>query len=157
MNDNILKAISAGAFSAITLSALVFLDSLDDYGIWLMAPFGATAVLVFGVPSSPLARPKNVIVGHFLTALIGVIFTSFIGVDPLSIAIATGLAISVMMLTKTVHPAAGANPILIMVTGQSWTFLFMPVLVGTVFIVLCGLLSQWLLKNSFVRHKKTAV
>ncbi|OUS68672.1 hypothetical protein B5G52_18930 [Pseudoalteromonas sp. A601] len=156
MNGDVLKAISAGVFSAITLSVLVFLDSLGNYGIWLMAPFGATAVLVFGVPSSPLAKAKNVIGGHFLTALIGVVFVNYIGVDTVSIAMATGLAISMMMLTNTVHPAAGANPILIMVTGQSWPFLIAPVLVGTIFIVLCGYLSQRLLKGYLFRHKKTA-
>lgn len=156
MSNGVLKAISAGVFSAITLSVLVFLDSLGNYGVWLMAPFGATAVLVFGVPSSPLAKAKNVIGGHFLTALIGVIFVNYIGVDTASIAMATGLAISMMMLTNTVHPAAGANPILIMVTGQSWAFLITAVLLGTIFIVLCGYLSQWLLKEYLFRHKKTA-
>ncbi|MDN3380020.1 MULTISPECIES: HPP family protein [unclassified Pseudoalteromonas] len=156
MSNGVLKAISAGVFSAITLSVLVFLDSLGNYGVWLMAPFGATAVLVFGVPSSPLAKAKNVIGGHFLTALIGVIFVNYIGVDTASIAMATGLAISMMMLTNTVHPAAGANPILIMVTGQNWVFLITPVLLGTIFIVLCGYLSQWLLKEYLFRHKKTA-
>ncbi|MGB1292469.1 MAG: HPP family protein [Pseudoalteromonas sp.] len=156
MNNDALKAISAGLFSAITLSVLAWLDNLGSYGIWLMAPFGATAVLVFGVPSSPLAKAKNVIGGHFLTALIGVVFVNYIGVDTASIAVATGLAISMMMLTNTVHPAAGANPILIMVTGQSWTFLITPVLMGTIFIVLCGYLSQWLLKAYLFKHKKTA-
>ncbi|TGE84102.1 hypothetical protein C7Y70_07615 [Pseudoalteromonas sp. KS88] len=156
MNNDALKAISAGLFSAITLSVLAWLDNLGSYGIWLMAPFGATAVLVFGVPSSPLAKAKNVIGGHFLTALIGVVFVNYIGVDTASIAVATGLAISIMMLTNTVHPAAGANPILIMVTGQSWTFLITPVLMGTIFIVLCGYLSQWLLKAYLFKHKKTA-
>jgi len=156
MNNDALKAISAGLFSAITLSVLAWLDNLGSYGIWLMAPFGATAVLVFGVPSSPLAKAKNVIGGHFLTALIGVVFVNYIGVDTASIAVATGLAISIMMLTNTVHPAAGANPILIMVTGQSWTFLITPVLMGTIFIVLCGYLSQWLLKAYLFKQKKTA-
>ena len=148
---------SAGVLSAMTLGVLIFLNNLGSYGVWLMAPFGATAVLVFGIPTSPLAKPKNVIVGHFLTALIGVFFVNFIGADPLSIAIATGLAISVMMLTKTVHPAAGANPILIILTGQSWGFLIMPVLIGTVFIVLCGFLSQWFLKQHLAGYKKTAI
>lgn len=156
MNNDALKAISAGLFSAITLSVLAWLDNLGSYGIWLMAPFGATAVLVFGVPSSPLAKAKNVIGGHFLTALIGVVFVNYIGVDTASIAVATGLAISIMMLTNTVHPAAGANPILIIVTGQSWTFLITPVLMGTIFIVLCGYFSQWLLKEYLFKHKKTA-
>ncbi|MBB1334238.1 MULTISPECIES: HPP family protein [unclassified Pseudoalteromonas] len=157
MNDVFYKAVIAGIFSALTLSVLAYLESLGNYGVWLMAPFGATAVLVFGVPKSPLAKAKNVIVGHFITAVIGLAFISFIGVDPISIAIATGLAVTAMMLTNTIHPAAGANPILIMVSGQSWDFLIMPVLVGTVFIVICGYISGWLnTKLNVVGHKKTA-
>jgi CBS-domain-containing membrane protein len=71
MNDVFYKAVIAGIFSALTLSVLAYLESLGNYGVWLMAPFGATAVLVFGVPNSPLAKAKNVIVGHFITAVIG--------------------------------------------------------------------------------------
>jgi CBS-domain-containing membrane protein len=60
------------------------------------------------------------------------------------------------MLTDTLHPAAGANPILLMQSMQSWDFLVMPVLIGTVFIVLFGYLSQWILSNQLNSHKKTA-
>lgn len=107
-----------------------------------MAPFGATTVLVFGVPESPLAQPRNVILGHLLTALIGVCFTEFVGVTPFSLAAATGFAVSAMLLTKTTHPPAGANPLLIMLTGQSWGFLLAPVLLGAVIIVLVGKCTQ---------------
>ncbi|EEY37018.1 HPP family protein [Vibrio mimicus MB451] len=112
-----------------------------------MAPFGATAVLVFGVPDSPLAQPKNVIFGHLITAFVGIFFTQFIGVSPLSLALATGIAVSAMLLTKTTHPPAGANPLLIMLAGQSWTFLVTPVLLGAVLIVLVG-------KSMQVLHKQ---
>jgi CBS-domain-containing membrane protein len=91
------------------------------------------------VPASPLAQPKNVILGHFFTALIGVIFITYVGVQPWSLALATGLGVTTMLLTKTTHPPAGANPILIMLTGQSWSFLFTPVLLGSCVIVVLGL------------------
>lgn len=139
MDKTINKAVIAGGFAALAIFVLAYLQQRGDFGIWLMAPFGATAVLVFGVPTSPLARARNVIGGHLITAFIGVVFVNFVGVSPFEIAIASGLAISLMMLTRTVHPAAGANPILIMQSLQSWDFLVMPVLTGTVFIVLCAL------------------
>lgn len=104
----------------------------------IMAPFGATAVLVFGVPKSPLAQPKNVIFGHLITAFIGISFVQFVGVTPYTMAIATGLAVSAMLLTDTTHPPAGANPLLIMLTHQSWGFLLTPVLSGAIIIVLVG-------------------
>ncbi|HFQ5405624.1 TPA: HPP family protein [Vibrio vulnificus] len=53
-------------------------------------------------------------------------------------ALASGLAVSAMLLTKTTHPRAGANPLLIMMTGQNWDFLLTPVLFGAVIIVVIG-------------------
>ena len=130
----------AGIAATLAIGVLAYLDSLSiSPGVWLMAPFGATVVLVFGVPASPLAQPKNVILGHFLTALIGVIFITYVGVQPWSLALATGLGVTTMLLTKTTHPPAGANPMLIMLTGQSWSFLFTPVLLGSCVIVVLGL------------------
>ncbi|MBA6340270.1 HPP family protein [Colwellia sp. MB02u-10] len=130
----------AGIAATLAIGVLAYLDSLSiSPSVWLMAPFGATVVLVFGVPASPLAQPKNVILGHFLTALIGVIFITYVGVQPWSLALATGLGVTTMLLTKTTHPPAGANPMLIMLTGQSWSFLFTPVLLGSCVIVLLGL------------------
>ncbi|EGQ9189806.1 HPP family protein, partial [Vibrio cholerae] len=122
-------------------------DSTMGNIVLLMAPFGATAVLVFGVPNSPLAQPKNVIFGHLITAFIGVIFTQYIGVSAISLAVATGLAVSAMLITKTTHPPAGANPLLIMLSGQGWSFLFTPVLLGAVVIVLVGKSMQMLTRQ----------
>ncbi|MBF4318643.1 HPP family protein, partial [Vibrio anguillarum] len=84
----------------LAIGMLSFLDSTMGNVALLMAPFGATAVLVFGVPNSPLAQPKNVIFGHLITAFIGVIFTQYIGVSAISLAVATGLAVSAMLITK---------------------------------------------------------
>ncbi|UIP30388.1 HPP family protein [Photobacterium sp. TLY01] len=131
-------ALISGLGAAVAIGLLSLAENLTSAGLWLMAPFGATAVLVFGVPDSPLAQPRNVIAGHLLTALIGVFFVSFIGVTPFTLALASGLAVSVMLLTKTTHPPAGANPLLIMLTGQSWSFLITPVLIGAVVMVLVG-------------------
>lgn len=130
---------------------------MGDYGIWLMAPFGATAVLVFGVPQSPLAMPKNVIGGHMLTAMIGVAFSYYSADSAIMIGLAVGIAITLMIITKTIHPAAGANPILIIESGQSWDFLIMPVLAGTVFIVLSGFVARWIIQYLMDnKYKKTA-
>jgi len=137
MNHSLLSVI-AGLGASLAIGLLSFMEAnLGDVAL-LMAPFGATAVLVFGVPDSPLAQPKNVILGHLITAFIGVVFVQYIGVTPLTLALATGLGVSAMLLSKTTHPPAGANPILIMLSGQSWGFLITPVLIGAVVIVLVG-------------------
>ncbi|MGF1911821.1 HPP family protein [Vibrio kasasachensis] len=137
MNNNLISCI-AGVGAALAIGLLTHLEASTAEVVLVMAPFGATAVLVFGVPNSPLAQPKNVVFGHLITAVIGVAFTQFVGVTPLTLAIASGLGVSVMLLTKTTHPPAGANPMLIMLSGQSWAFLITPVLTGAVLIVLVG-------------------
>jgi CBS-domain-containing membrane protein len=139
----------SGVGASIAIGFLLYFEATFAGAIFIMAPFGATAVLVFGVPKSPLAQPKNVILGHLITAFIGIFFVQFIGVSQIDLAIATGLGVSVMLLTKTTHPPAGANPLLIMMSGQSWLFLVTPVLIGSVLIVLIGKIMQRL-QDSFV-------
>lgn len=147
--NNIFTALYAGVGSALAIVILALLDNAQLQHIWIMAPFGASAVLVFGVPDSPLAQPKNVILGHLLTAFIGLIFLTYFSVTPITLALATGLGVSAMLLSKTTHPPAGANPLLIMLTGQSWSFLLTPVLSGAIVIVLCGMLMTKL-KRKFL-------
>lgn len=132
----------AGIGASLAIGLLSYMDqNLSDVAL-LMAPFGATVVIVFGLPDSPLAQAKNVIFGHLITAFIGIFFVQVIGVSPLYLAMATGLGVSAMLLTKTTHPPAGANPILIMLSAQSWSFLVTPVLIGAVVIVLLGKLMK---------------
>ncbi|RXE98979.1 HPP family protein [Pseudoalteromonas sp. PS5] len=131
-------ALIAGAGAFIAIAILAFSQTISVEYIFLMAPLGATAVLVFGVPKSPLAQPKNVIFGHIITATIGIIFAQYIGVNELTLAAATGVGVFGMLATKTTHPPAGANPILIMLAMEGWSFLFTPVITGAVILVLVG-------------------
>jgi CBS-domain-containing membrane protein len=127
----------AGIGGALTIGALATINAAGQLPL-LIAPFGASCVLVFGVPASPFARPRNVIGGHLVTAIAGLASVSVLGYGPLGIAIGVGLAIAAMMLTDTVHPPAGANPIVVAFTHASWTFLATPVLIGAVAIVTMG-------------------
>ncbi len=147
--NQVITAIFAGIGATFAIGVLALTEAEISHVALLMAPFGATAVLVFGVPDSPLAQPKNVVLGHLITAFIGVFFTELIVVTPLTLALATGLAVSAMLLTKTTHPPAGANPMLIMLTGQTWLFLLTPVLTGALVIVLVGKLMT-ILRRSWV-------
>lgn len=143
---NFVMALLAGLGAFVAIGLLSFFDAAMSDVALLMAPFGATAVLVFGVPDSPLAQAKNVIFGHMITAIVGIVFAQYVGVTPLTLALATGVAVSAMLLSKTTHPPAGANPLLIMLSGQSWPFLITPVLLGATLIVLVGKGMQLLLK-----------
>jgi len=104
-----------------------------------MAPFGASCVILFALPEAPLAQPKNVVFGHFLTALCGMVVAHFLPVTPWTIAIATGAGVGLMVVTNTTHPPAGANPLLILLAGgtaPAWTFLLFPVLGGALALVI---------------------
>ncbi|WP_070968955.1 HPP family protein [Vibrio sonorensis] len=142
----------AGVATAVVIGILAWLDQINGQLALIMAPFGASAVLIFGLPESPLAKAKNVIGGHFVTAFIGVLFTEYLTVSPITLALATGLAVTTMLVTKTTHPPAGANPMVIMLSGQSWLFILFPVLVGAMTLVaggkVCRLLSNQLKTKS---------
>jgi len=130
----------AGIGAMLCITALGSMQQLTHTLVWLMAPFGATMVILFGLPDSPLAQPRNIVFGHLLTSFIGLAVLSLLGVSAWSMGLAVGLAVALMLVTKTTHPPAGANPILIMLTGQTWGFLLSPVATGTLFIVLIGVI-----------------
>ena len=121
-----------GAFLAIALTAWL---SQVSGALWLMAPFGASCVLAFGLPDSPLAQPRSIIGGHLITTLVGLVVLQFIGNTWWSEALAVGLALAAMQQTRTVHAPAGANPLLVMATHPGYGFLLTPVLVGALAIV----------------------
>ncbi|MBL4677326.1 MAG: HPP family protein [Mucilaginibacter sp.] len=106
----------------------------------IMAPLGASCVLAFGVPDSPLAQPRNIVGGHFIASLIGLAVYHVLGQAWYSMAIGVGLAIFLMQLTKTTHPPAGADPLIIILSGASWKFLISPVLSGSLILVAVAVL-----------------
>ncbi|BFT75006.1 HPP family protein [Paenibacillus sp. P36] len=128
---------SIGGFIAIALLAL--LTNLTA-NAWIMAPFGATCVLAFGLWDAPLSQPRNIIGGHLISTLIGLICFHLFGRSVWVMAIAVGLAIGLMMLSKTTHPPAGADPLVVILSGSSWSFLITPVLIGSVLIVVVALI-----------------
>lgn len=127
-------ALWSGLGGAICIAVLLLLGELSHLAL-IIPPFGASCVLAFGLPDSPLAQPRNIIGGHVVTALAGLVCLSLFGPEPWVMALAVGLGISAMQLTGTVHPPAGANPIVVIFAGAGWSFLLTPVLLGAVLIV----------------------
>ena len=136
---NVKDVIAAFVGVFITLLLLISLTTYTSTD-WLIAPFGASCVLAFGVWNSPFAQPRNIIVGHMISSLVGLIMYHLFGNEPWTIALAVGFAIALMMLTKTTHPPAAGNPIIVIVGSYSWSFLFTPILLGTVVIVIMALI-----------------
>ena len=90
-----------------------------------------------------MAQPRNVIGGHLVATLVGLVVFAVLGATPLALALGVGLAISAMSLTETLHPPAGADPIVVIMLGASWSFLCMPVLLGAILIVALGIAFHW--------------
>ena len=136
LSDNIKNILisSFGAFLCMFLIA--YFNTIDKSNIWLIPPFGASLVLVMAVHDSPLASPRNVFFGHVLSASSGVLIFYFFENSSLSIALGLALAIMAMQLTNTVHPPAGANPIIAILGAKTFEFVIMPVAIGASFIVL---------------------
>ncbi len=139
---------SLGAF--VCIGFLAYLNSSIEGAIWLIPPFGASMVLVMAVYDSPLAKPKNLILGHILSALSGVIIFYLLGNTFISLGLGVALSVFVMMITNNVHPPAGANPIIVILTGQSLSFVFLPVAVGAIIIVAFAYLYNKLLKRNYI-------
>jgi len=102
---------------------------------WLMASFGASCVLAFGLPDSPLAQPRNIVGGHLVSTLIGLVVLHTLGNSWWSCALAVGLALAAMQQTRTLHAPAGANPLVVIASGASFGFLLTPVLAGSLVVV----------------------
>ena len=105
----------------------------------ILGSFGASCMLLFGFPDVPFSQPRNVIGGHFLSTLTGLSALTLFGQTWWGLGLAVGLAIALMMLTKTVHPPAGSNPVIVFTTAPSWSFLWFPTLAGALLLVLVAL------------------
>lgn len=124
-----------GSFCAISIAAYLTVKTNSPF---LMAPFGATTVLIFAVPDSPLAQPRNVIGGNFLGALVSLLIVHFLGSCPWTMGLAVSISIGLMQITGTVHPPAGAVALVVMLTQPNWYFLLTPALNGSLIFVLCA-------------------
>ncbi|WP_395055047.1 HPP family protein [Polaromonas sp.] len=107
---------------------------------WLVAPMGASAVLVFGVPSSPLAQPWSVVGGNTLSALVGIACARWLGPPELAAAVAVGVAVGLMLALRCLHPPGGASALMMVLGGitNPWFALF-PVLVNSVLLACAGM------------------
>ncbi|MCL6449653.1 MAG: HPP family protein [Armatimonadetes bacterium] len=128
---------ASGCISGIgIISYLAFHYSLP----LLLASFGATAALVYGVPDNPFSQPRNVIGGHLISATTGVLLYHLAGTTWWSITLAVSAAIVLMMVARSFHPPGGATAFIAVWNAQGYLFIFAPVFVGAVLLVLIALL-----------------
>tara|TARA_B100001057_G_scaffold241448_1_gene241772 strand:+ start:320 stop:796 length:477 start_codon:yes stop_codon:yes gene_type:complete len=148
---NLKQSILACIFSIITIAALTFLTYKTEFGIFLLASFGSSMVLLYGYPESPFAQPKNVFFGHLVTTLVGLFFLNFIPL-PLYIIIplAVGFGVGFMILFNVTHPPAGGNPIIVIMGSVSFDYLLSPVITGSIIIIIFAIIiNRLILKKSY--------
>lgn len=139
-----------GAFVGIVTAAIPagYLQMGPAPTVGLIAPFGASAVLLFGAPRTQMAQPRNVVGGHVISAGVGVTVCHLLPSSPLlAAAAAVATAIVAMHLTCTVHPPGGATALIAVVGGPEiehlgYAYLVTPVLVGVLSLVVVALVAN---------------
>ena len=149
--NNLKQSFLAGIFSIITISVLTILTYKTEYGIFLLASFGSSMVLLYGYPESPFAQPKNVFFGHLVTALVGLFFLNFVPL-PIYVVIplAVGFGVGLMIFLNVTHPPAGGNPIIVIIGSVSFDYLLSPVITGSIIIIVFAIIiNRFILKKSY--------
>lgn len=139
-----------GAFLGIaTVAILALVYELP----MLAASFGASAVLLYGVPDGPLSQPRNVFFGHILSAGVGVLAVMLFGLTWWSAALAVATAIMVMHMTKTTHPPGGATALLAVLSQAQPSFILTPIAAGAALLIIIAVLVNNLSPNrSYPRY-----
>ena len=150
-NQIIIKALIAGLFSAITIGALTLLTYKTEFGIFLIASFGSTMVLLYGYPESPFAQPKNIFFGHLATSLAGIFVLYFVPLPLyINLPIAVGAGVVLMIMLNITHPPAGGNPIIVIMGSVSLDYIINPIISGTIIILIFGvILNRFILKKKY--------
>jgi CBS-domain-containing membrane protein len=126
---------------------------LEQAGMWLVGSFGASAVLVYGATRSPLAQPRNLVLGHVLSALIGVACHKlFPDATWIAAPLAVATAIAIMQLTRSLHPPGGATALIAVIGGPKVTALgfwyaLTPVASGVAVLLLVALVVNNLIPS----------
>jgi CBS domain-containing membrane protein len=132
------------------LSFAKFLGELSGIDEWLIASLGASALLVFALPASPMAQPWAVIAGNTLSALVGISVTIVIQNPLFAMPIAASLAILGMFILRCLHPPAAAVA-LIAVLGNvmHYRYAFFPVMIDSILLVIAGAIYSNLTGKSY--------
>ena len=140
----------AGLFASIIIGLLSYLSFETSTGFWLMFSFGSTTLIVLVFYDNEVAQPANIFFGHLLAIVIGILFNEFIGVSYLSLGLAVGSTVTLMMYFKIIHPPAAANPLIALFADVSLDYIIFPVILGTIVIIIFSvIINRYLLKRNY--------
>ncbi len=149
-----IEPIISGISASIVIGVLAFLTLRTSAGILLMFSFGATVFLVFALHELETAQPKNVFFGHLVSVLVGIIFNETIGFSFYSLGLAVGVAVTLMIYLKIMHPPAASNPLIVLFTDVSFEYILFPVIFGTIAIIVMSIfLNRIVLKRKYPKNK----
>ena len=150
-----------GIGAAVTIAILAYITfnsvlSGTNYGLWIAASFGSSVVVVFGYPENEFAQPKNVLLGHILCTFVGIVFVTLFKISQdrsiffLTIGLAVGISVMLMMAFKITHPPAGGNTIVVIIAQESFQFLLFPIITGAITIIIGGVIyNRLILKKNY--------
>lgn len=154
---------SIGAVMGVALAALAGIGAQHIFpgAVWLSASIGASAVLVFAIPASPMAQPWPVIGGNVISALVGVLLFKLFGSSVVVAAFAVGVAIIAMSLTRSLHPPGGGTALIGVIGGSAvgslgFAFPLGIVLVNAITLVFAGWAFHKLTSHSYPHKVETA-
>lgn len=124
-----------GFLAAAAVSAIAYYSKQP----LVLGSFGASIFVLFILPDTPFAQPRNVIGGHIVSTFTGLLFLHFVSPEWWSMALALATALFLMQLLRVPHPPAGSNPFIVFLVGANWDFLVMPTLLGAIIIVVVAL------------------
>lgn len=120
-----LAVLAGAAGGSVAIAAMEYFAARSTVPL-MAVPFATSIVLVLGSPEVEAAQPRVLIGGHLISTVVGLVVLFLAGPTPWAAALAVGLAMVAMHATRTFHPPAGIDPLLVVVNAMPWTFLLVP-------------------------------
>lgn len=158
LRERLLSA--CGAFLGLLISSIVSHLALGELNPWFIAPMGASAVLLFAVPASPLAQPWSIMGGNSIAAVLGVTAMHFINNSSIAFSVAVSVSIFVMMSLRCLHPPSGAVAMTAVLGGPAisalgYHFVIWPVAINSVLMLLIAILFNNLIGRRYPHQTST--
>ena len=145
-----LEPVVIGLTSSIIIGVLGYLSFETSTGFWLIFSFGSTTLIVLIFFESEFAQPGNIFFGHLLGIIIGILFNKIMGFSFITLGLAVGSTITLMMYFKVVHPPAAANPLIALFADVSLNYILFPVITGALLLILMSIfINKFILKRNY--------